>query len=76
MAQGKITSLTADSAFQMFENAIETGRFEIVYGVIADWGQRSLTAALPFFSKVTLLKTVQDLTNRGFRVSFAKILTQ
>jgi uncharacterized protein (TIGR04141 family) len=76
LAQGKITSLTADSAFQMFENAIETGRFEIVYGVIADWGQRSLTAALPFFSKVTLLKTVQDLTNRGFRVSFAKILTQ
>jgi uncharacterized protein (TIGR04141 family) len=76
LAQAKVTDLTADAAFQMFDHALETGRFEIVYGVIANWRQRSLATALPFFSKVTLRKTVQDLTNRGFRVSFAKIPTQ
>jgi len=75
LSHAKVTGLTADAAFHMFDDGLETGRFEIVYGVIAKWGQRSLAAALPFFSKVTLRKTVQDLANRGFRVSFAKIPT-
>jgi uncharacterized protein (TIGR04141 family) len=76
LAQEKITSLRSEAAFQMFDVALETGRFEVVYGVIANWGQRGLAGALPFFSKVTLRKAVQDLTNRGFRVSFAKIPMQ
>jgi uncharacterized protein (TIGR04141 family) len=76
LAQDKITSLTNDATFQMFGRTLEAGRFEVVYGVIADWRQRSLAAALPFFSKVTLRSTAQTLTNRGFRVSFAKIPTQ
>jgi uncharacterized protein (TIGR04141 family) len=76
LAQGKINGLTGDPAFQMFDHTLEAGRFEIVYGVIADWRQRSLTSALPFFSKVTLRKTAQDLANRRFGVSFAKIEIQ
>jgi uncharacterized protein (TIGR04141 family) len=76
LAHDKITSLTGDAAFQMFDHALEAGRFEIVYGVIADWNQRSLASALPFFSKVTLRKTAQDLANRGFGVSFAKIVIE
>lgn len=76
LAQDRITRLGSQAAFRMFDVAVEPGRFEVVYGVIANWGQRSLASALPFFSKVTLRKTVQDLTNRGFRVSCAKISGQ
>jgi uncharacterized protein (TIGR04141 family) len=67
--------LVTDQGWFALQQPFQPGRRR-VYGVIANWRQRSLATALPFFSKVTLRKTVQDLTNRGFRVSFAKILTE
>jgi uncharacterized protein (TIGR04141 family) len=55
------------------QNRMRARRRHVVYGVIADWRERGLASALPFFSKVTLRKTAQDLANRRFGVSFAKI---
>ena len=47
--------------------------FVVVYGVIARWRERSLAAALPFFSKVNLRSTARELQRRGFQVAFAQI---
>jgi uncharacterized protein (TIGR04141 family) len=43
--------------------------------IIAPWRRRSLAEALPFFSKINLLRTAEELVNRGFKVTLARIDT-
>jgi uncharacterized protein (TIGR04141 family) len=43
--------------------------FQIVYAISGDWRGRTTRQALPFFSKVNLRTTHQELESRGFRVS-------
>jgi uncharacterized protein (TIGR04141 family) len=46
---------------------------EVVYAVIADWNGRSVREALPFFSKVTLRRTAEQLRRIGYKVAFARV---
>jgi uncharacterized protein (TIGR04141 family) len=71
-ADEKIASLTTDPSFRFFEtSSLRTEDFEIVYVIVAAWKGRSLTQALPFFSKVNLERTVQELTIKGYQVSLS-----
>ncbi len=73
-AQSKVHATSGNGSFAFFEPAgISTSSFEVVYGIIADWRGRSAVKALPFFSKINLRRTVQDLRNRGYRVGIARI---
>ena len=48
---------------------------EVIYVVIADWRSKTLSRRLPFFSKLTLRRTVQDLSGRGFSVTHVPVQT-
>lgn len=75
-ADEKIASLTTDPSFRFFEtSSLRTEDFEIVYVIVAAWKGRSLTQALPFFSKVNLERTVQELTIKGYQVSLSAVDT-
>ena len=72
----KIKELGGDDSFDFFNVAsLQAPDFEIIYVIVAPWKGRSLSEAMPFFSKVNLLRTIEDLTNRGFRVAVARIDT-
>lgn len=63
-----------EGKFQLFdEQSVEYGNFEVTYGIITKWNNREFVDALPFFSKVTLRKYVEDLRLIGFKVSYARI---
>lgn len=49
------------------------GQFEVVYAIVAEWGRRSLTDALPFFSKVNLRRRAQELGRMGYKVRYARV---
>ena len=60
--------------FMTFDvDSVTPSRHEIVYGIIESWNGRSLTEALPFFSKVNLRRHSEDLRRMGYRVSYRKI---
>ena len=59
---------------QLFdEGRFRAGDFEIVYGIIADWGGGGLADRLPFFSKVNLWHRAQQLRRIGYNVTYAAI---
>jgi uncharacterized protein (TIGR04141 family) len=74
-AQSELNLVTADPRFADMLNpsSLNTSSFEVVYGVIADWKQRSPAKALPFFSKVNLREVATNLQTRGFRVGIEQI---
>jgi uncharacterized protein (TIGR04141 family) len=75
-ADEKIASLTKDQSFRFFETStLRTEGFEIVYVIVAPWRGRTLVQALPFFSKVNLERTVEELTNKGYQVSLSPVDT-
>jgi uncharacterized protein (TIGR04141 family) len=75
-AAEKIGSLTSDTSFKFLEtSSLKTDDFEIVYTIVAPWNGRSPAEALPFFSKVNLDRTIQELTNRGYRVALSQVDT-
>jgi uncharacterized protein DUF6119 len=47
--------------------------FEVVYGIIADWRGRSLSEALPLFSKINLRSFAQQLKGRYFKVGCCQV---
>jgi len=49
--------------------------FEVTFAIITNWGQRTVAQALPFFSKINLRKTTEELTKRGYRVSLSRVPT-
>ena len=51
----------------------EPRNIEVVYAVIAQWSNRTLAEALPFFSKVNLRRTMSELRRIGYRTSFCRI---
>lgn len=72
----KIKELGGNGSFDFFNAAsIQTPDFEIIYVIVASWRGRTLSEALPFFSKVNLLRAVEDLSNRGFRVAVVRVDT-
>jgi len=76
-AHEKIASQAAGTpGFDFFDtSAIHPSDFNVVYAVIADWHGRSVSEALPFFSKVNLRHFVENLYRMDFRVSFARVQT-
>jgi uncharacterized protein (TIGR04141 family) len=75
-AADKVASLPSGAAFKFLEtSSLKTEDFEVVYVIVAPWKGRSPAEALPFFSKVNLDRTVQDLTNRGYRVALSQVDT-
>jgi uncharacterized protein (TIGR04141 family) len=74
-AQEKVNTLCAGSAeFDFFgSGAMQTSDFEIVYAIVEQWRGRSMSAALPFFSKVNLREVNQLLVSRGFHVSMKQV---
>lgn len=63
---GKFSGLFTDTKFVPTD-------FEVVYGIITNWKGRTLQKALPFFSKVTLRRYVEDLRRLQFGVSYRRI---
>jgi uncharacterized protein (TIGR04141 family) len=75
-AHEKIKELGGDDKFEFFDvGSLNASNFEIIYAIVAPWHGRSLAAALPFFSKINLLRTAEELVNRGFKVALARIDT-
>lgn len=69
-----IEKLGANKTFGFFDQAgLTTSEYEIVYAILANWGARSLSDALPFFSKVNLRRTTEDLRSRGFSVRHVRV---
>lgn len=52
---------------------ISPSAFTVVYAIIARWKQKSLSEALPFFSKVNLRRCAQDLRRMGYAVAYSQI---
>lgn len=74
-AHAKVKELAAgDAAYGFFDTTnLNPPDFEIVYGIIERWKNRSLAEALPFFSKVNLRGAAESLTSRGFHISLKQI---
>ena len=69
-----------DGAFSaMIRDGVQPGRLEVVYAVIAKWGDegkgkdRGIAEAMPFFSKVNLRRCATDLKRMGYSVSYKRI---
>lgn len=70
----RVANLTGDGSYAFFDpTGIRTGEFEVVYAVIADWAGRTLAQALPFFSKINLRRSAENLAVRGYGVSWAQV---
>lgn len=75
-AHRKIEELGGGKDYDFFNVAsLQAGEFEIVYVIVAPWRKRTLAEALPFFSKINLLRTAENLVNRGFKASLVRIDT-
>jgi uncharacterized protein (TIGR04141 family) len=60
--------------FSAFDPArISATDYRIVYAIVAKWKGRSLTQALPFFSKVNLRRHLEDLTRMGYGTAVARV---
>jgi hypothetical protein len=63
-------------SFRFFETSTpRTEDFEIIYAIVAPWKGRTPVQALPFFSKVNLDRTVEELMNKGYQVSLSQVDT-
>lgn len=59
-----------DQTFELIDiDAIKTQEFEVVYAIVAGFSGRKMSKALPFFSKVNLMRTAETLRARGYKVS-------
>lgn len=75
-AADKIATLPSSASFKFLEtSSLKTEDFQVVYVIVAPWKGRSLAEGLPFFSKVNLDRTVQELANRGYRVALSQVDT-
>jgi uncharacterized protein (TIGR04141 family) len=73
----KIKELGGDRRFDFFDvQTLPTTEYEVVFVIVGAYQGRSLTEALPFFSKVNLERTVAGLQVRNYRVSMARVDTR
>ena len=68
------TPLDADVEF-FDTSGLDASEYEVVFAVIADWKKKTLVERLPFFSKVNLRRTAQDLESRRFKVTHVRVET-
>lgn len=78
--EARAAELGLHGAPRTFSNIIQdpflASQAEIVYAIHAPWAGRSLSQALPFFSKVNLRRHSEDLKRMGYRVSHLRIQTE
>lgn len=55
------------------QDSIDPGQYEVSYAIIAKWRGRTLSDALPFFSKLTLRYYVDGLRRMGYKISVGRI---
>lgn len=70
----------ADGAFSaLFRHEVQSSRLEVVYAIIAKWGDerrgrdKGIAEAMPLFSKVNLRRCATDLKRMGYSVSYKRI---
>jgi len=68
-AAGK-TALIRQLGF-FYVPSLQASDFEVIYAIVAKRNGRTAPQAMPFFSKLSLLRTAEDLMSRGFKVSLA-----
>lgn len=56
----------------LFADGLAAANYEIVYAIIGDWSNRTLTD-LPFFSKINLAHHARSLRTLGFTVTYSRI---
>jgi uncharacterized protein (TIGR04141 family) len=61
------------SKFFPSNKGISASTFTVVYAIIANWKNKTLSAALPFFSKINLRRCAQDLRRMGYHVAYSQI---
>ena len=52
---------------------ITASNFSVVYAIIANWKNKTLSAALPFFGKINLRRCAQDLKRMGYQLAYSQI---
>ncbi len=70
--------LSKAEGFCSFEpgQRIPPNKCTVVYAIVADWGDRDVAQALPFFSKVNLRRHAEDLRRMGYRVNYERVQVQ
>lgn len=64
-------------AFSSFDvEVITPGEYEIVFAIVGEWNGASLSDVLPFFSKVNLRRTAENLRRMGYRVKYKLVERQ
>ena len=61
------------SKFFPSNKGVSASTFTVVYAIIANWKNKTLSAALPFFSKINLRRCAQDLRRMGYHVAYSQI---
>ena len=72
--QAMLKTMESGETFAFFEDSFRTSEFDVSYAIIADWRGRRLEEALPFFSKLNLRRTAEELRNRGFDVTCSQVI--
>ncbi len=66
--------ITCRDHFKVIDpKGIQPSKYRVVYAIAAPWHGRSITEALPFFSKVSLRHYSNDLQRLGFKVKYKRI---
>jgi uncharacterized protein (TIGR04141 family) len=75
-AHEKIKALGGGKEFYFFDvQSLPAHDFKVIYAIVAHWKGRKAKDALPFFSKVNLARTAEELRISGFNVAIACIDT-
>jgi uncharacterized protein (TIGR04141 family) len=62
-----------EKPFQIDPGYFDPRGSSVVYAIIADWHERDLVKALPFFSKVNLQRHTEDLRRIGYQVYYRRV---
>jgi uncharacterized protein (TIGR04141 family) len=66
-----------NAAFDLVdEDGYRPEEFCVAFVIVADYRRRALSKALPFFSKVNLIRTIQELIARGYGVAIYPLQTE
>ncbi|MGF1873579.1 TIGR04141 family sporadically distributed protein [Photobacterium indicum] len=71
-ARAKLRGIRADLDSLIPLNGIKSSDYEVVYLVLGD-NNSTVKSALPFFSKINLVKAFENLTQKGFTVTICGV---
>jgi len=76
LATAAIRGESDDERFDLIAEAgINAQEWEVVFAIVASFGDKTVAKALPFFSRINLMRCAQDLQRIGFSVSVQGIPT-